>query len=291
MRNIKLRNIKLRNTDKAGAKMSRFVFKFQMKRQQQNGPSKRKRAKKANKVIFDKDGTVALSPRSSLVITSSVLPAKTADKLLQVFQSMPRLDLTDAMRERQRDGTLDTSLFQGKFTRPDVRIFGKYIPIPRDQIAFGEGSYKFSGLSVEARPWSEVPELLEARDLISKHVGVPFHFALVNRYVTGNDNIGWHSDDEKDLVDGAPIASLTLGADREFYLRHKPPAADKATFCVPTRHNLLVVMGGKCQQEFQHSVPKRAKITGVRINITFRSKAAQQAIEVPVVQSRAGLQH
>lgn len=40
------------------------------------------------------------------------------------------------------------------------------------------------------------------------------------RYKNGDDCIGEHRDDEKDLVQGSLIASLTLGQKRDFVFRH-----------------------------------------------------------------------
>ena len=46
----------------------------------------------------------------------------------------------------------------------------------------------------------------------------------VNRYDTGKDFVGWHSDDEKlfsTFNDQTMIVSLSLGASRTFEIRHK----------------------------------------------------------------------
>ena len=44
---------------------------------------------------------------------------------------------------------------------------------------------------------------------------------LSNLYRDGNDNIGKHSDDEKDLVDNTLILSISLGSTRDFVFQHK----------------------------------------------------------------------
>ena len=52
---------------------------------------------------------------------------------------------------------------------------------------------------------------------------IPQHFnsVLINYYRNGNDRVGLHSDDEKELGPLPSIASVSLGADRLFRLKHK----------------------------------------------------------------------
>ena len=45
-------------------------------------------------------------------------------------------------------------------------------------------------------------------------------FVYFQRYKDGNDCIGEHRDDEKDLVEDSPIASLSLGQTRDFIFKH-----------------------------------------------------------------------
>lgn len=67
----------------------------------------------------------------------------------------------------------------GRLTQ--VKVFGQYYPIPRQQVAFGDDgvSYKFSGTVVPALPWS--PPLLELKNKICLARGVDYNFVLVNR--------------------------------------------------------------------------------------------------------------
>ena len=52
-------------------------------------------------------------------------------------------------------------------------------------------------------------------------VGHAYNFVLVIRYKDGGDRMGEHKDDEKELDENVPIASLTFGAERDFVLRHE----------------------------------------------------------------------
>ena len=42
-----------------------------------------------------------------------------------------------------------------------------------------------------------------------------------HRYKDGCDKMGYHKDDEKELVKSVPITSLTFGAERDFIFRHQ----------------------------------------------------------------------
>ena len=63
------------------------------------------------------------------------------------------------------------------------------------------------------------------------------------------------------------IGSLSLGAERRFILRHTATKA-KLEFAMPS--GSLVVMDGRTQESWQHAVPKQARVTQPRINLTFR---------------------
>lgn len=62
-----------------------------------------------------------------------------------------------------------------------VKVFGRYHSIPRQQVAFGDKGvcYKFSGTVVPAQPWPH--PLLQLKDKICAAKGVDYNFVLVNR--------------------------------------------------------------------------------------------------------------
>ncbi|XP_014276280.1 DNA oxidative demethylase ALKBH2 [Halyomorpha halys] len=163
--------------------------------------------------------------------------------------------------------------FTGDLSR--VKVFGKWHNIPRQQAAFGdEGlTYKFSSLSVPALPWPEC--LVKLRNEISKCLGTDYNFVLVNRYRNGNDYIGEHRDDEKELDEEAGIVSISLGATRDFVLRHsetrkKGSASKISKVTVPLEHGSCLVMKWPTNHHWYHSLPRRKGCLHVRINLTFR---------------------
>ncbi|MBC8041942.1 MAG: alpha-ketoglutarate-dependent dioxygenase AlkB [Rhizobacter sp.] len=145
-------------------------------------------------------------------------------------------------------------------------MYGKSILVPRDESLFGDGlRYQYRGKKIEANPWPDF--LLTARDRIHALSGYLFNFAVGNRYRTGKDSIGWHSDDFPQIGKRPAIASLSLGSTRLFKLRHKESGQ---TVDYHLESGSLLIMLPGCQEDWIHAVPKTARPVGERINWTFR---------------------
>lgn len=102
-----------------------------------------------------------------------------------------------------------------------------------------------------------------------------YNCCLVNWYQP-HHHIGLHSDDERELNLDVPIVCLSWGGSRRFLLRPKPGTKDAKSKVheVLLRDGDILLMGGKCQQEFKHEIPKTRKMDGVvgnRISWTIRS--------------------
>ncbi|KAI9819543.1 MAG: hypothetical protein M1827_006993 [Pycnora praestabilis] len=125
-----------------------------------------------------------------------------------------------------------------------------------------------------------IPHCLdELRKSTEAATGDHFNFCLVNYYATGADSISYHSDDERFLGPQPSIASFSLGAKRDFLLKHKPippvttPAPPPtAPLKLPLASGDMILMRGPTQSNWLHSVPKRkgGESERGRINITFR---------------------
>lgn len=109
--------------------------------------------------------------------------------------------------------------------------------------------------------------------------GETYNFTLVNYYSTGNDSISYHSDSEQFLGPEPCIASISLGAPRDFMLRH---VKHKELGLPVQKYSLhdgdMVVMRGRTQHDWEHSIPKRKNADG-RINITFRRGRVKYATQ------------
>jgi alkylated DNA repair dioxygenase AlkB len=101
-----------------------------------------------------------------------------------------------------------------------------------------------------------------------------FNSCLLNLYHDGDDGMGWHSDDEKELDASAPIASLSLGAQRKFAFRHKE---DKTTIPVYLENASVLIMRSPTQKYWQHALLKSKKVSTSRMNLTFRKILIQNA--------------
>ncbi len=149
-----------------------------------------------------------------------------------------------------------------------IVFMGKEVMQPRLTAWYGdEGkSYTYSGWTVDPLPWT--PALLTLRARVEGAAGVVFNSVLLNRYRTGQDSVGWHSDDEPELGTNPVIASVSLGAARNFQFKHKYNPDLKQT--IELTNGTLLLMRGTTQHFWKHQIPKTTKVLGPRINLTFR---------------------
>ena len=168
-----------------------------------------------------------------------------------------------------------------------VRLAGRVQPIPRRHAAFGDHgrSYSFSGITMPANPW--IPLVSSLRNHVGEALGgETFNFVLVNRYRDGSDHMGEHRDNEQELVQTAPIASLSFGQPRDFVLRHRDSRGRRgggggSSGCVGGEsvklelgHGSLLVMCPPTNSMWFHSLPVRRRALHPRINLTFRRMLA-----------------
>ncbi|KAI1818440.1 hypothetical protein GGS20DRAFT_289598 [Poronia punctata] len=129
-----------------------------------------------------------------------------------------------------------------------------------------------------------IPQCLDVlRKSTEAAAGSRFNFCLVNYYASGADSISYHSDDERFLGPLPAIASFSLGAPRDFLMKHKTPTTGrkdassdepvKGSLKLPLTNGDMVLMRGKTQANWVHKIPKRSgknENDAGRINITFR---------------------
>ncbi|XP_049435074.1 DNA oxidative demethylase ALKBH2 [Epinephelus fuscoguttatus] len=156
-----------------------------------------------------------------------------------------------------------------------VQVYGKVYNIPRKQATYGNAglTYTYSGVKRLACPWT--PTLEYIRDAVTKTTGQTFNFVLINRYKDGHDHMGEHRDDEKELDPLCPIASVSLGAPRDFIFRHRDARGKQGHRQIePVKlelaHGSLLLMNSPTNTFWYHSLPVRKKISCPRINLTFR---------------------
>jgi alkylated DNA repair dioxygenase AlkB len=149
-----------------------------------------------------------------------------------------------------------------------MRFLGKEVSLPRLTAWYGDpGSrYVYSGIENQPLPWT--PALLEVKRAVEPPSGVVFNGVLLNRYRSGQDSMGWHSDDESEFGEQPVIASVSFGGTRTFRFKHKKRKELKA--CVELTHGSLLIMRGGTQANWLHQIPKTAKPVEERLNLTFR---------------------
>jgi len=150
----------------------------------------------------------------------------------------------------------------------EVVIFGKHIVTKRKTAWYADDNfeYTYSNVTKKALTWTK--ELLELKKIVEKISKSTFNSCLLNLYHDGDEGMGWHSDDEKSLGENTTIASLSLGAERKFMMKHKQT---KQKVSLTLENGSLLVMKGETQHHWQHSLPKSKKINKPRINLTFRT--------------------
>ena len=182
------------------------------------------------------------------------------DADIQYWPEFSSQAAADALYEQLEQGT--------QWRQETICLFGREHLTPRlsSWVADSGMDYSYSNLTMQPEPWSET--LLEIKQTIEQVVKTEFNSVLLNYYRDGRDSNGWHADDELELGREPVIASLSLGAPRDFQLRDKSTKQLKHAICL--QHGSLLLMSGTTQAHWQHQIPKRAH-AGPRINLTFRT--------------------
>ena len=174
----------------------------------------------------------------------------------------------DAILEQNKDLWFHSCLHDLNWETGFIKIFGKTHQIPRLQAWYADNKieYTYSGKKLQRHNWNKL--LLEIKEKIETITSFKFNSVLANLYRDGNDSMGLHSDDEKELGKNPVIASLSLGESREIYFKHKNK---KLNLIIPQANGQLLVMHGKTQEYWKHEIKKTKKIKKPRINLTFRN--------------------
>ena len=103
------------------------------------------------------------------------------------------------MTHNQTDYWKNILLEKLEWDQPVVKVYSKRYSVPRLTAFLGSNgiSYKYSGLIQYAKNWPDwfYPLLDHIRNFSSTN----YNGCLINLYRDGNDCMGWHSDNEKEL--------------------------------------------------------------------------------------------
>ena len=142
--------------------------------------------------------------------------------------------------------------------RMGVRMYDQLVDEPRLSAWWG----------VEVGVPEPMPVLAEMRGVLAERYDEAFDSIGFNLYRDGNDSVAWHGDRHRHVVTNPVIAIVSVGAPRPLRLR---PRGGGASLSWMLGNGDLLVMGGACQHDWEHTVPKVRVTTGPRLSITFRS--------------------
>lgn len=169
----------------------------------------------------------------------------------------------------EADKYLRELLSQVSWSEQTINVYGKVHKVPRLSAWYADDnkSYEYSGIRSNGLAWIDV--LNDLKNKIQIRCESSFNSVLVNRYRNGNDSVGWHADDEPELGTEPVIASLSLGEERVFQMKHKNDKTLKKSITLP--HGSLLLMRGKTQENWLHQIAKSSRDMSDRINLTFRT--------------------
>jgi len=191
------------------------------------------------------------------------------------------LNMLDFSKEKLYQTLLNELSWQSDI----VTMFGKTHITRRQVVWMGDDhlGYRYSGHLRTAVAWQslvfEIKQQIEAKILAffqnNRILGLQFNpsadpffnSCLLNYYPTGEDGMGYHADNEKELGDAPMIASISFGATRKIAFKHKV-TKEKIDVILPPASVLLMM--GATQSYWQHSIPKTKKVQSGRISLTFR---------------------
>ncbi|PHY05038.1 MAG: alpha-ketoglutarate-dependent dioxygenase AlkB [Alcaligenaceae bacterium] len=198
---------------------------------------------------------------SSTVVANLLPKDGSATYIPNVFDSNSCSMLSASLR-----ATLD-------WQQDQLFMFGKLITTKREVAWVGDAgcSYTYSGVKKFPQAWT--PELLRIKHTAEALAHHTFNSCLLNLYHDGDQSMGWHSDDEIELEQSAPIASVSFGGGRKFSFKHK---FEKLGASVLLENGSVLLMHAPTQNFWQHSLTKTKRIVPPRINLTFRAIRQEQ---------------
>jgi alkylated DNA repair dioxygenase AlkB len=110
--------------------------------------------------------------------------------------------------------------------------------------------------------------LAELAALLGERLQVSYDRVWMNWYRDHHDGTGWHADRPAHRAPTATVPVLSLGAPRRFLIR--PTGGGPSTVFTPAGGD-LIIMRGRCQRDWQHSVPKQRAPAGARMSLNFSS--------------------
>ena len=132
-------------------------------------------------------------------------------------------------------------------------------PEPRQVCFYGPSAYAYSKQTVISAGSSLPPPLQHLQHLLFSSLGLKFNSVLLNKYNSGQNFIGMHSDDEPELGSNPDVCTISLGSTRSMIIQAKPSASAscfKQDTAVSLAPGSLFTMRGSTQTFYKHGIPK-----------------------------------
>jgi alkylated DNA repair dioxygenase AlkB len=155
--------------------------------------------------------------------------------------------------------------------RPSVGLFDELMAsAPWEQ----RSRYMWSKRVIEPRLTAEYQDLADVpqralrlvTDALSHHYQVDYRYLWLNLYRTHRDSTSWHGDPIGKLQQTSIVPVLSLGATRRFLIKSRDGGKSEQ---LTVSSGDLIVMGGRSQRDWLHSVPKQSAPAGPRISVNF----------------------
>jgi alkylated DNA repair dioxygenase AlkB len=143
-----------------------------------------------------------------------------------------------------------------------VKLYGKTHETKRRSVQYGM-DYNYNVEAKKPQDWT--PLMLRIKERMERIAG-PLQGGLVQVYPTGDAGIGWH----RDKGDPEIIASLSLGAEREFAFGQMVGKSCTEIFRMRLGHGSLLLIPSDVNRVYKHSVPMSKRVKKPRVNVTLR---------------------
>ena len=149
----------------------------------------------------------------------------------------------------------------------EVVLFGKKIITKRKVAWYADAgiTYTYAGVKKSGLQWTKALDGIKQK--VEAITGASYNACLLNLYHEGEEGMGWHRDNEKEIIPESSIASLSFGAVRKFAFKH---TISNERLDIELENGSLLDMKGAIQGHWYHALPKTTRIKQLRINLTFR---------------------
>lgn len=128
----------------------------------------------------------------------------------------------------------------------------------------------------DTRPWDDSNDIVcqiirVMKHQVEKFTGLKYNYAYINRYPTGTVGMNSHKDREV-IEEKSAIVGISLGCVREIQFDPEGfiPEEMPKKIILSLDHGSIYVMNHPTNTYWKHEIPKRPKVYGSRVSVTFR---------------------